>query len=194
MSEQRGGIGGVLVSLATLLVTIIGAGVALLEYREAQQRERVERVFRYSDTLAGEGEANARINQLGDAFVLAWPALAQSAGGADATRAQLEKVTADWFVDTISYDPSLRSAVERMALFYDTLAVCIAEGLCDERTAKALFTQQAAAFASTAYPWVAHRNAEYFAATGIQAMCLRNRLCAGDTQCDGLPETLADCQ
>src|SRR5690606_24530482 len=110
------------------------------------------------------------------------------------SREQLEKVTNDWFVNTINSDELMRSAVERLALFYDTLAVCVAEELCDEKTAKALFTQNAAAFASTVYPWVAHRNQDYFAATGVQAMCLRNRFCAGETACPGLPARLASCQ
>jgi hypothetical protein len=124
---------------------------------------------------------------------MAWPSLAASAGP-EASREQLEKLTADWFVGAINGNPGLRTSVERMALFYDTLAVCVAEELCDEKTAQALFTQHAAAFASTVYPWVAHRNQDYFAATGVQAMCLRNRFCAGQTDCPGLPARLSSCQ
>ena len=192
MSERQG-IGQTILSLATLLITVIGAGVALLEYRGAQQRERVERVFHYSDALEAEGEANGRISELGDAFVTEWPVLVANAGP-NPTNDQLTKLTNDWFVRTIEADPSLRSSVERMAMFYDTLAVCVREGMCDETTAKALFTQQVAGFASTAYPWVAHRKKEFFAATGTQAMCLRNRFCGGQTECSGLPEKLAPCQ
>lgn len=183
MSEKRA-FGQTILALVTLLITVVGAVFAFLEYRQAQQRERVERVFHYSDTLANEIDANARINRLADDFVSAWPALAAS-GDADPSL---------WFVNTINSDPDLRSAIERMAMFYDTLAVCVAENLCDEKTAKALFTQQVASFASTTYPWVAHRKKEYFAATGAQAMCLRNRFCGGQTDCTGLPERLAPCQ
>lgn len=192
MSEKRG-IGQALLSLFTLLVTVIGAGVAFVEYRGAQQRERVERVFSYADQLAAEGQANARINGLGDAFVTAWPDLAASAGP-EPSRETLKQITDDWFVAYINADPELRSAVERMALFYDTLAVCVAEDLCDERAAKAIFTEQVAGFASTAYPWIAHRNKDYLAATGIRALCLRNRFCGGQLDCTGLPAELASCQ
>ena len=192
MSEKRG-IGQALLSLFTLLVTVTGAGIAFVEYRGAQQRERVERVFRYSDQLAAEAQANARINALGDAFVTAWPELAASAGP-EPSREQLKQVTDDWFVAVINADPELRSAVERMALFYDTLAVCVAEDLCDERAAKAIFTEQVAGFASTVYPWVAHRNKDYLTATGIRALCLRNRFCGDQLDCTGLPAELASCQ
>jgi hypothetical protein len=182
VSEQRT-FGRTLISLVTLLFTVVGAGVAFLEYRQAQQRENVERVFRYSDTLANEVDANARINKLAADFLDVWPTLAASPG-ADPTA---------WFVNTINADPDLRDAIERMAMFYDTLAVCVSEGLCDEKTARALFTQQVASFASTAYPWIAHRTKKYFAATGIQAVCLSNRFCGDETECTGLPERLASC-
>jgi hypothetical protein len=192
MSEKRG-IGQAVFSLFTLLVAVAGAGIAFVKYRGAQQRERVERVFRYSDQLAAEAQAIARINELGDAFVTAWPGLAASAGP-EPSREQLKQVTDDWFVAVINADAALRGAVERMALFYDTLAVCVAERLCDEHTARALFTEQVAGFASTVYPWVAHRNKDYHAATGIRAMCLRNRFCGGELDCPGLPAQLASCQ
>ena len=192
MSEKRG-FGQALLSLFTLLVTVIGAGIAFVEYRGAQQRERVERVFRYSDQLAAEGEATALINGLGDAFVRSWPQIVASAGESP-TQEQLKQLSNDWFVGYVNADPALRSAVERMALFYDTLAVCVTEDLCDERAAKALFTEQVAGFASTAYPWIAHRNKDYLAATGIRALCLRNRFCGGPPECDGLPAELASCQ
>jgi len=193
-TEKRGGgYGQAMLSLVTLLVAVFGAVVAFLEYRGAQQRERVERVFRYSDTLAGEKEANALIDALGDAFVIEWPVVAESAG-ANPTPEQLTQVSNDWYVSTINANPALRSAVERMAIFYDTLAVCVAEDLCDEKTAKALFTQPAADFASTVYPWVAYRNKAFFAATGNRAMCLRNRFCAGEIECTGLPAKLASCK
>lgn len=192
MSEQRS-FGQTLLSLATLFVTVVGAGVAFFEYRDAQYRERVQRVFTYADNFAREADANEAIGGLADAFVVSWPSLAASAG-ANPTREQLKKLTDDWFVNYISGDPLLRSAVERMTLFYDTLGVCVSQGLCDEKTAKALFTQQAAAFASTVYPWVEYRNRDYLAATGIQAMCLRNRFCGGQTECTGLPPKLASCQ
>ena len=192
MSEPRG-YGQTLLALVTLLVTVVGAGVAFLEYRHAQQRERIERVFGYSDRLAGQADANARISKLSDDFLLLWPSLAQSLGP-DAKDSDIEKLANDWFIGAINGDPALRSAVEQMAQFYDTLAVCVTQNLCDEPTAKALFMQNVASFASTAYPWVAHRNKEYFAATGTQALCLRNRFCGGETECAGLPKQLAPCQ
>lgn len=175
--------GRTLISLVTLLFTVVGAGVAFLEYRQAQQRENVERVFRYSDTLANEVEANARINKLAANFLDVWQTSAAS-GGFDPTA---------WIVNTINGDSDLRDAIERMAMFYDTLGVCVAEGLCDEKTARALFTQQVASFASTAYPWIAHRTKKYFAATGVQAVCLSNRFCGEQTDCTSLPEHLASC-
>jgi hypothetical protein len=192
MSEKRG-IGQAVLSLFTLLVTVVGAGIAFVEYRGAQQRERVERVFRYSDQLAAESEANARINALGDGFYAAWPGIV-AAAGENPTEEQLTKLSNEWYVGVIGQDPALRASVERMALFYDTLAVCVAEGLCDERAAKALFTEQVAAYASTVHPWVAHRNEQFLDAAGIRALCLRNRFCAGETECTGLPKKLASCQ
>jgi hypothetical protein len=192
MSEKRG-IGQALLSLFTLLVTVVGAGIAFVEYRGAQQRERVERVFRYSDQLAAEGEANARINALGDRFYAAWPNLV-AAAGENPTEEQLTQLSNDWYVGVIGGDAELRAAVERMALFYDTLAVCVSEGLCDEHAAKALFTEQVAAYASTVHPWVAHRHEQFLDAAGIRALCLRNRFCGAETECTGLPKKLSSCQ
>ena len=183
VSERRT-FGRTLISLVTLLFTVVGASIAFLEYRRVQQHDNVERVFRYSDTLANEVAANARINKLAADFLDVWPTLAAS-GEVDPTL---------WFVNTINADADLRDAIERMAMFYDTLAVCVAEGLCDEKTARALFTQQVASFASTAYPWIAHRAKKYFAATGTQAICLSNRLCGEPTECIALPERLASCR
>jgi len=192
MSEQRN-IGQMVLALVTLLITVVGAGVAFLEYREAQQRARVERVFHYSDTLADEAIANAKISALGDNFLTSWSALTASAGE-NATPEQLDVLVSDWFESTITADPDLRNAIERMGMFYDTLAVCVSENLCDERTAKALFTEQIAGFTSTAYPWVALRKKKFFAATGVPAMCLRNRFCGGAAECTDLPAKLVDCR
>jgi hypothetical protein len=192
MSEQRN-IGQTVLALVTVLITVAGAGVAFLEYREAQQRARVERVFHYSDTLADESAANAKISQLGDDFLLGWADLAASAGE-NATPEQLDALISGWFETTVNADPDLRNAIERMGMFYDTLAVCVAEKLCDERTAKALFTEQIAGFTSTAYPWVALRKKKFFAATGVPAMCLRNRFCGGPAECTDLPAKLVDCR
>lgn len=190
---RRGGFGQTVLSLVTLFVTVIGAGVAFFEYRDAQYRERVQRVFTFADFFAKEQYANEDISRLSDAFVIFWKEFATSAG-ANTPREQIKNVTDEWFVNCIAGDPSLRSSVEKMTLFFDTLAVCVSEGLCDEKTAKALFTQQSAAFASTVYPWVEYRNKDYLVATGVQAMCLRNRFCAGQTECTGLPAKLAPCQ
>jgi hypothetical protein len=198
MIEKRGGgIIGAILSLATLLIASFGAGVGYLEYQHAQQRERVERVFRYSDMYAGQADANAKISKLGDDFVTDWPIIFRSARGeslAEPTSEQVEAATTAWYIGMLGADPQLRSAVDQMAQFYDTLAVCITQDLCDEPTAKALFTENVAAFASTVYPWIAHRRKEYFAASGTQAMCLRNRFCGGEPVCDGLPAKLASCQ
>jgi hypothetical protein len=192
MSEKRG-IGQALLSLFTLLVTVVGAGIAFVEYRGAQQRERVERVFNYSDQLAAESEAIARINALADGFYTAWPDIVAQAGESP-TEERLTQLSNDWYVGVIGQDPDLRSAVDRLAMFYDRLAVCVSEGLCDEHAAKALFTEPVAAFASTVQPWVAHRHQQFLSATGIRALCLRNRFCGGETECTGLPQKLADCQ
>ena len=194
MTEKRGGgVIGAILSLATLLIASFGAGVGYLEFQDAQRRERVERVFRYSDQYAAQADSAARITALADAFITDWPVIAQSAGP-EPSREQVEAATRAWYVGYIGADPALRSAVDQLAQFYDTLAVCIAEDLCDEPTAKALFTENVAGFASTVYPWVAHRSEEFFAATGTQAICLRNRFCGGDLTCDGLPKQLAACQ
>lgn len=188
MAEKRG-IVGTLLSLVTVLITVFGAGVAYLEFRDAQQRERVERVFRYSDMLQTEAATNASVNALGDRFFEERPDLVPKPEDPKAD----DPVIA-WFKTQFAADPGLLVAVDRMMLFYDALAVCVAEGLCDERTAKALFTQQVAGFASTVHPWVAFRNKQYFAATGIQGVCLRNRFCGGVTECAGLPERLVSCR
>ncbi len=193
MSEKRGpGIFGAILSLATLAIATFGAGLGYLEYQQAQKRETVERVFRYSDMYAQQADASARISQLGDALITDWPVIAMSAGP-EATAEQLQAATTKWYVGMMAADPALRSAVEQMAQFYDTLAVCIAHELCDEPTAKALFTENVSSFASVVYPWIAHRRKEYFAASGTQAICLRNRFCGGPLVCDGLPENLASC-
>ena len=191
--SDKPGIGQTTLSLVTLFVTVVGASVAFFEYRDAQYRERVQRVFTYADTFAREAEANERISEFGDSVVTSWPSISASAGE-NASPDQIKKETDAWFVNSIMADPDLRSSVERMTLFFDTLAVCVSQGLCDEKTAKALFTQQTAAFASTVYPWVEYRNREYLVATGIQTMCLRNRFCGGQTECTGLPAKLASCQ
>jgi hypothetical protein len=192
MSEKRG-FGQVLLSLFTLLVTVIGAGVAFVEYRGAQQRERVERVFRYSDQLASESDANGRITELSDEFYVAWSNGLAASLGENPTEQQLKDVANKWYVDRIDNDRELRATIERMSVFYDTLSVCVSEGLCDEPAARALFSEQVAAFASTVYPWIAHRHTGFLDAAGIRTLCLRNRFCGGETVCDGLPEKLASC-
>jgi hypothetical protein len=186
MGEKRGIIGPLL-SLVTVLITIFGAGVAYLEFRDAQQRERIERVFRYSDMLQTEAATNASVNALGDRFIEERPDLIPKPADPKDDPVIL------WFKAKFAAEPALLVAVDRMLLFYDALAVCVAEGLCDERTAKALFTQQVAGFASTVHQWVAFRNKQYFVATGIQSVCLRNRFCGGVTECTGLPARLKSC-
>ena len=60
MTEKRGGgVIGAILSLATLLIASFGAGVGYLEFQDAQRRERVERVFRYSDQYAAQADSAA---------------------------------------------------------------------------------------------------------------------------------------
>lgn len=190
--ERRGGAVGVFLSIATLLITVFGAGVAYLEYRDAQQRERVERVFRYSDRIMDEAEAVARVNTLSDAFILQWPAIHASAG-ANASREEIETAVGRWFAREIESRIEVRSAVDHITLFYDTLGVCVSEGMCDEKTAKALFAQQVSEFSSTFYPWVKFQSGRSYSAAGTQTICLSNRFCGGETSCPGLPASLIPC-
>lgn len=191
MSEKRS-IGQALFALATLLIAIFGAGIAFLEYRDAQQRARIERVFDYSDKLTDMAEANARISSINWTFLEEIPTILASVGddrSPEARSAAMEQ----WFVGKIAADDDLRFAVEQLSLFYDTLSVCVAQGLCDEKTAKDLFSYQTATFTSIAYPWIAARNGGNPRATGVQAACLRNRFCGGQVGCTGLPTQLAWC-
>jgi hypothetical protein len=189
MSEKRGGVFGIILSLSTLSIAVFGAAIGYLEFQDAQQRERVERVFRYADQLAGLAAENAEIDQLAEEFNRNWKALVARC----AQPAEFEHFGEHWMVDRIENSQALRGAISQMSLFYDTLAVCVSEGLCDEPTAKALFTQHVAGFASTVHPWVANRNKEYFNAAGIPALCLRARFCGGVTECDGIPTGYVSC-
>jgi hypothetical protein len=165
MNEARGG-EPFKTSLAvlTLVAGLAAAVLGYFEYKANLQDRRVERVMRYADLLRGKTEGYREYSTtLGDFSLVYWKYL--DTNSADAER---------FVTDSINADRALREAVTGFTRFFDLLTVCIAEDLCDERTARALFVHDLEEFHNITIPWLSVEQQQYNAHGGKPLICLRN--------------------
>lgn len=165
MTETRGGEPfKTSIAVLTLVAGLAAAVLGYFEYKANLQDTRVERVMRYSDILRGKSEGYREYATTLSNFSFAyWTFL--DTPGADAEK---------FVTDTIKGDPALREAVTGYTRFFDLLTICIAEDLCDERTARALFVHDLEEFHNLTFPWLNVEQQQYGAHGGKPLICLRN--------------------
>lgn len=153
------------IAVLTLVAGLAAAVLGYFEYKANLQDRRVERVMRYSDTLRGKSEGYREYSATLGAFSFVYWNRLNTVGGADAEK---------FVTDSINADPALREAVTGYTRFFDLLTICIAEDLCDERTARALFIHDLEEFHNIAFPWLSVEQQQYGAHGGKPLICLRS--------------------
>jgi hypothetical protein len=152
------------ISVATLVAGLAAAVLGYFEYKAHQQETRVERVLRYSDAFHGKSEGYREHGATLSRFSLVYWNHLTEVGNTDAETFAVNQVLAD---------PTLREALTTYTRFFDLLTVCVAEDMCDERSARALFIHDLNEFHNLAYPWLTSEHEQYGSHGGRPLMCLR---------------------
>ena len=134
------------------------AVLAYLSYHDAQQAQRVARVQDFIERATKPPIADAR-ETITAALLQQQPALEdlrkERLSPETATSAQQQLVL--FLVYDSRGGQGLVAEVDRLVAFYDTLAICSRELLCDSRVAKAYFFSDAQRFIENFRPYIAER-------------------------------------
>ncbi|WP_156374478.1 hypothetical protein [Pseudorhodoferax sp. Leaf274] len=127
----------VLVPWVGVVALIVGGVFGLWQYAGKLHGDRVERTMKFRDEFrtGNVAEASAKVAETWTTRQLA---LASKLRDKNTTRAVFATYVAD-----VLQEAQSRSALLLVSEFYDDLAVCVKEGVCDKGTAKTFFAEGA---------------------------------------------------
>jgi len=148
----------VVISTATLVSVVVGGGFAGWQYLDAVKKDKIEHTLEYVTRYQQAPLYDQR--QTVDSV---WPAvvmqLGDELGRGTATEARSNQLYAAIVLSQFKPTTDRQKALSGLIDFYDQLATCVSEKLCDADTAKHHFGIDAKALLDNAYPFICAQRA-----------------------------------
>lgn len=158
LSDSAKNFWDVLISTATLFCAVVGGVFAGCQYLDAVKKDKIGHTLEYVARYQ-----QAPVYDQRQSVDPAWPAivvqLADELGGETATEAASNRLYAEIVLARFRPATEQEKALRGLIDFYDEIATCVGEDLCDRQTAKHHFGVDAKALLHNAYPYICAQRA-----------------------------------
>lgn len=142
-----------------LLGAMVGAVFSGIQYLEAKDKARIDRVFAYVSEFKSDSMMKNHIvvQAVSDAVTTEYKQYLETLAtdttlSADEKRARKTRVYFNAYIERYKKNPDFSAAMGRLSLFYEEIAICAQEKLCDPTTVLRFFQQGASDFLDNTKP------------------------------------------
>lgn len=142
-----------------LLGALTGAAFSGVQFLEAKNKDRIDRVFGYVSEFKTESmmKSHAVVQAVSDSITQQYQRyLRQLARDNSLSAVQKRRLKTQFYfeayIGTYQRSPEFSDAMGRLSLFYEEVAICAQQQLCDATTARSFFQQGASDFLDNTKP------------------------------------------
>ena len=168
--NEKISIASLTVDIATFFAIFFGLVIAYMEYGSYQKEKSIDRALMYADANSGSGEnLGDHLQRVEELSLAHWDILTTFDPDISQDTTFESEV---YIIEKVQSDSALKKSVDKISSHYDTLALCISEGLCDEAVSKALVESDLREFHNSVYPWLIHNIEKYKTDAAKPLICM----------------------